>query len=360
MIATSIAVFVRLLLLVLQLAITAVQLCLGVLLNLRNPYFFPVIILIFMYLKYWVNSVLESVQLYVDYTIQHTVGSFHTAIVLIAHLFDWLAHVWIGIVSFVRAVFQVPCIIWENANEIVDTVKFTLRRIFCEDDDNMFEPLNVNERAERVFENSGFSFHDNLFPLHDYLTVKHVVALLLLVLVIVTFFTPLLPFFSAAGGKFAHFFSWVWRILHRSDEDNMSESLRRLARSPDTESDPQEYQRPSSVPISNVSETPHNSGRRTGLDGNRCSTEHGFCRRVNPGVEQSRQDDDSASPYPTLERLQQEEKNQCVVCQDMEKNTLLMPCRHLCLCELCAARILNRRECPICREYIEEIVHVYV
>ena len=38
----------------------------------------------------------------------------------------------------------------------------------------------------------------------------------------------------------------------------------------------------------------------------------------------------------------------CVVCQEREKTTLLMPCHHLCLCSGCAART-ELKSCPLCR-----------
>lgn len=64
-----------------------------------------------------------------------------------------------------------------------------------------------------------------------------------------------------------------------------------------------------------------------------------------------------------LERTKQasEENMQCCICRDEPKTVLLLPCRHLCLCEACAQH-LDRgllTECPVCREYINDKIKVY-
>ncbi len=52
------------------------------------------------------------------------------------------------------------------------------------------------------------------------------------------------------------------------------------------------------------------------------------------------------------------EQRMCVVCQEREKTTLLMPCRHLCLCSGCAART-ELKSCPLCRCDIVDRIPVY-
>jgi len=52
------------------------------------------------------------------------------------------------------------------------------------------------------------------------------------------------------------------------------------------------------------------------------------------------------------------EQRTCVICQEEEKTTLLMPCRHLCLCGGCAARP-ELENCPLCRAPIESRISVY-
>jgi hypothetical protein len=49
----------------------------------------------------------------------------------------------------------------------------------------------------------------------------------------------------------------------------------------------------------------------------------------------------------------------CVVCLDAEKNTVLLPCRHLCLCSTCA-QIPELVQCPLCRSPVESRLEVYL
>merc|ERR1712046_537735 len=48
-----------------------------------------------------------------------------------------------------------------------------------------------------------------------------------------------------------------------------------------------------------------------------------------------------------------EDAQACVVCSESAKAVLFMPCRHLCACRTCAARLVA---CPICRTTIKEQV----
>ena len=59
------------------------------------------------------------------------------------------------------------------------------------------------------------------------------------------------------------------------------------------------------------------------------------------------------------DRLSEEEdKRTCVICQVEAKTVLLMPCRHLCVCEECAQRPQLVR-CPLCREAVCERINVF-
>jgi hypothetical protein len=49
--------------------------------------------------------------------------------------------------------------------------------------------------------------------------------------------------------------------------------------------------------------------------------------------------------------------NQCVVCWSQQKQVILLPCRHLCLCKDCNNKIKNR--CPLCQGSIEESLTVF-
>ena len=61
-----------------------------------------------------------------------------------------------------------------------------------------------------------------------------------------------------------------------------------------------------------------------------------------------------------LERCLGVEKEQklCVICQVQEKTVLLLPCRHLCLCEKCSLR-KELKDCPLCRLAIEDKIRVF-
>lgn len=45
----------------------------------------------------------------------------------------------------------------------------------------------------------------------------------------------------------------------------------------------------------------------------------------------------------------------CVICQETRKDTVLMPCRHLCVCEKCSLTI---ELCPLCREVFNDTITV--
>lgn len=66
-----------------------------------------------------------------------------------------------------------------------------------------------------------------------------------------------------------------------------------------------------------------------------------------------------------LEVEREKDKRACVVCQDRQKNVLILPCRHLCLCLQCAnqiarAHFIDNRVCPLCRTRIKTIMDIYV
>ena len=54
------------------------------------------------------------------------------------------------------------------------------------------------------------------------------------------------------------------------------------------------------------------------------------------------------------------EQSLCCICRDAVKTILLMPCRHLCLCENCSNALKRRRgNCPVCRQVVVDCIKVY-
>ncbi|KAK3585337.1 hypothetical protein CHS0354_004603 [Potamilus streckersoni] len=51
--------------------------------------------------------------------------------------------------------------------------------------------------------------------------------------------------------------------------------------------------------------------------------------------------------------------NPCVVCLTSQREILLRPCRHLCLCSNCFLALPVPRKCPVCRQDVEEYDPVY-
>ena len=51
------------------------------------------------------------------------------------------------------------------------------------------------------------------------------------------------------------------------------------------------------------------------------------------------------------------EQNLCVICQSEKKSILLLPCRHLCLCQNCSNKVVVG--CPLCRKNIQDKISVF-
>ena len=53
-----------------------------------------------------------------------------------------------------------------------------------------------------------------------------------------------------------------------------------------------------------------------------------------------------------------DDRRLCVVCQSVEKSIVLLPCRHMCLCETCAEHEAMKA-CPLCRRPIAHKFSVF-
>ena len=58
------------------------------------------------------------------------------------------------------------------------------------------------------------------------------------------------------------------------------------------------------------------------------------------------------------ERKRSVESKLCCICLTEERTTLILPCKHMCLCSKCGKddRLSN---CPICREEIEQVMEIF-
>jgi hypothetical protein len=53
--------------------------------------------------------------------------------------------------------------------------------------------------------------------------------------------------------------------------------------------------------------------------------------------------------------------NDCAICMDMFRNSVLRPCNHMITCYDCSKLLLNRQDCcPVCRELITEVIKIFM
>jgi hypothetical protein len=64
-----------------------------------------------------------------------------------------------------------------------------------------------------------------------------------------------------------------------------------------------------------------------------------------------------AAAVETAPHGPQAQSMDCVVCLSNQKDTMITPCNHLCLCSTCCANISC---CPLCRGAVERFVKVYM
>ena len=58
-----------------------------------------------------------------------------------------------------------------------------------------------------------------------------------------------------------------------------------------------------------------------------------------------------------VDRVEQNESMQCVVCMDNARNIMLLPCNHVCLCKSCSDQLTaSTHKCPVCNvEYTQRL-----
>eukprot|EP01055_Gregarina_sp_Pseudo9_P002001 Gregarina_sp_Pseudo_9__2000@NODE_2386_length_1012_cov_2_542652_g2198_i0_p1_GENE_NODE_2386_length_1012_cov_2_542652_g2198_i0NODE_2386_length_1012_cov_2_542652_g2198_i0_p1_ORF_typecomplete_len279_score18_08zfC3HC4_3/PF13920_6/6_5e14ProkRING_4/PF14447_6/7_1e08zfRING_2/PF13639_6/0_0074zfRING_5/PF14634_6/0_017zfC3HC4_2/PF13923_6/0_28zfP11/PF03854_14/0_85zfRING_UBOX/PF13445_6/0_53zfRING_UBOX/PF13445_6/2_5e02_NODE_2386_length_1012_cov_2_542652_g2198_i0175978 len=65
--------------------------------------------------------------------------------------------------------------------------------------------------------------------------------------------------------------------------------------------------------------------------------------------------------YSTKDEAEQAAPAICLICSSSAANTMVLPCRHLCLCTECAAVMrLRDQKCPICRGTITSLLQLEV
>ena len=53
--------------------------------------------------------------------------------------------------------------------------------------------------------------------------------------------------------------------------------------------------------------------------------------------------------------------NDCAICMDLIRNSVLRPCNHMITCFDCSMLLLNRQDnCPVCREKIEDVIKIFM
>lgn len=62
---------------------------------------------------------------------------------------------------------------------------------------------------------------------------------------------------------------------------------------------------------------------------------------------------------PTIDDDSDENGSECVICMSETRDTLILPCRHLCLCNSCADSLrYQANNCPICRAPFRALLQI--
>eukprot|EP00742_Colponemidia_sp_Colp-10_P024221 GILJ01029031.1.p1 GENE.GILJ01029031.1~~GILJ01029031.1.p1 ORF type:complete len:175 (-),score=21.37 GILJ01029031.1:71-595(-) len=70
---------------------------------------------------------------------------------------------------------------------------------------------------------------------------------------------------------------------------------------------------------------------------------------------------DNANASAQAEEVEADDDITCVVCLTNERNTTIIPCRHMCVCAECAGLLQqNSGKCPMCRREIQKLLTLAV
>ena len=75
------------------------------------------------------------------------------------------------------------------------------------------------------------------------------------------------------------------------------------------------------------------------------------------GLENSGAAEGEAVNDPTTGVVDSGEGKECLICLTEEKNTIVMPCGHLCVCKDCGKQLFDKKfTCPVCRGNIGSLI----
>ena len=71
--------------------------------------------------------------------------------------------------------------------------------------------------------------------------------------------------------------------------------------------------------------------------------------------------EDSVEDQLMREVEREREDKLCCICTDREKCIMMLPCRHLCICERCMTLLKNHgNSCPMCRKPVKQMIKAYL
>ncbi|TRY76940.1 hypothetical protein TCAL_14706 [Tigriopus californicus] len=125
------------------------------------------------------------------------------------------------------------------------------------------------------------------------------------------------------------------------------------------DSDPDEEEEPGALPYSLDDSDPEDQERQTRK---RRNYDRLLLRRE-ARLRRNLLEDDEDVEDLLFEQVEREREDKlCVICQDQEKCIMILPCRHLCICQGCQGALLQaqNKSCPICRRMVRQTIKAYL